>query len=120
MFILGFHFPAEMGNAIPDEKVVEKLDAVVDLSGVNEIKLLMGTKEKDKQWLSYTNKNTFLFKALVHYFKEENPNSDQKYMIYINRYQMSEIAKRLDASDDETMALCKNLDSMEQFRIEVA
>lgn len=119
MFILGFHFPADMGNKVPDEKVVEKL-ANVDLSDVNEIKLLMGTKDKDKMWLSYTNKNTFLFKAMVHYFKEENPDRAQKYMIYMNRYQMSELSKRLDAGDDETMALCKNLDTMEQFRIEVA
>lgn len=119
MFVLGFHFPAEMGNKVADEKVIEKLKDV-DVSDVNEIKLLMGTKDKDKLWLSYTNKNTFLFKAMVHYFKEENPNKEQKYMIYMNRYQMSEIAKRVDAADDETMALCKNLDSMEQFRIEVA
>lgn len=120
MFILGFHFPASMGNKIPDEQVVEKLNAAVDVSSVNEIKLLMGTKDKDKVWLSYTNKNTFLFKALVHYFQEENPENAQKYMVYMNRYQMSELSKRLDAGDDETMALCKNLDSMEQFRIEVA
>lgn len=119
MFILGFHFPADMGNNVPDEKVVEKL-ADVDLSDVNEIKLLMGTKDKDKQWISYTNKDTFLFKAMVHYFKEENPNKEQKYMIYMNRYQMSELSKRLDAGDDETMKLCHNLDSMEQFRIEIA
>lgn len=119
MFVLGFHFPAEMGNKVPDEKVIEKLKDV-DVSDVNEIKLLMGTKDKDKLWLSYTNKNTFLFKAMVHYFKEENPNKEQKYMIYMNRYQMSEISKRVDAADDETMKLCHNLDSMEQFRIEVA
>ena len=119
MFVLGFHFPADMGNKVPDEKVIEKL-ADVDVSDVKEIKLLMGTKDKDKQWLSYTNKNTFLFKAMVHYFKEENPEKAQKYMIYMNRYQMSEISKRVDAGDDETMALCHNLDSMEQFRIEVA
>ena len=119
MFVLGFHFPADMGNKIPDEKVAEKL-ADVDVSDINEIKLLMGTKDKDKEWLSYTNKNTFLFKALVHYFKEENPDRAQKYMIYMNRYQMSEISKRVDAADDETMKLCHNLDSMEQFRIEVA
>lgn len=119
MFVLGFHFPADMGNKIPDEKVIEKL-ADVDVSDVNEIKLLMGTKDKDKMWLSYTNKDTFLFKAMVHYFKEENPDKAQKYMIYMNRYQMSEISKRVDAADDETMQLCKNLDSMEQFRIEVA
>jgi len=119
MFVLGFHFPASMGNIIPDELVAEKI-ADVDTSDVKEIKLLMGTKDKDKEWISYTNKNTFLFKALVHYFKEENPAKEQKYMIYMNRYQMSAISKRVDAADDETMQLCKNLDSMEQFRIEVA
>ena len=119
MFVLGFHFPADMGNNVPDEKVIEKL-ADVDVSDVKEIKLLMGTKDKDKMWISYTNKDTFLFKAMVHYFKEENPDRAQKYMIYMNRYQMSEISKRVDAGDDETMALCHNLDSMEQFRIEVA
>ena len=119
MFVLGFHFPADMGNKVPDEKVIEKL-ADVDVSDVKEIKLLMGTKDKDKTWISYTNKDTFLFKAMVHYFKEENPDRAQKYMIYMNRYQMSEISKRVDAADDETMQLCKNLDSMEQFRIEVA
>jgi len=26
MFILGFHFPADMGNNVPDEAVVAKLD----------------------------------------------------------------------------------------------
>jgi hypothetical protein len=119
MFVLGFHFPADMGNKIPDEKVIEKLSGV-DVSDVKEIKLLMGTKDKDKMWISYTNKDTFLFKAMVHYFKEENPDKAQKYMIYMNRYQMSEISKRVDAADDETMKLCHNLDSMEQFRIEVA
>ena len=51
---------------------------------------------------------------------EENPDKAQKYMIYMNRYQMSAISKRVDAADDETMKLCHNLDSMEQFRIEVA
>jgi len=41
-------------------------------------------------------------------------------MIYTNRYQIAEISKRLDASDDETMALCKKFDSMSQFKISVA
>jgi len=119
MFVLGFHFPATMGNIIPDELVAEKI-ANVDISDVKEIKLLMGTKDKDKTWISYTNKETFMFRALIHYFKEENPENLQKYMIYMNRYQISAISKRVDAADDETMKLCHNLDSMEQFRIEVA
>jgi hypothetical protein len=40
-------------------------------------------------------------------------------MIYTNRYQISELSKRLD-SDDETMALCKKFDSMSLFRIQAA
>ncbi|MFA6139073.1 MAG: hypothetical protein WC667_13445 [Sulfurimonas sp.] len=115
MFILGFHFPADMGNTVPDAAVVAKLDeANVDASGINEIKMLTeyhGQKEE----LSYTNKDTFMFKALVHYIK----TAETDYMIYTNRYQISELSKRLD-SDDETMALCKKFDSMAHFKISAA
>jgi phosphopentomutase len=115
MFILGFHFPAEMGNKIPDEKVLEKLDAAdIDTSGINEIKMVM-EEHGQSQELSYTNKETFLFKALAHYIK----TAETKYLIYTNRYQMSELSKRLD-SDDETMALCKKFDSMAHFTVEAA
>ncbi len=116
MFILGFHFPADMGNNIPDEKVIEKLDSAdVDVSGVSEIKLISESREGQKEETSYTNKETFMFKALVHYAK----TAATDYMIYTNRYQISELSKRLD-SDDETMALCKKFDSMAQFKITVA
>ncbi len=115
MFILGFRFPAEMGNKIPDEAVIAKLDeANIDASGINEIK--MSTEyHGQKEELSYTNKNTFMFKALVHYIK----TAETDYMIYTNRYQIAEISKRLD-SDDETMALCKKFDSMAHFKIRAA
>lgn len=117
MFILGFHFPADMGNNIPDEKVVEKLDnAGVDTSDVNEIKMMMESREGQKEELSYTNKDTFMFKALAHYAK----TAETDYMIYTNRYQIAELSKRLDAADDETMALCKKFDSMAMFRITTA
>ena len=115
MFILGFHFPADMGNTIPDEKVVEKL-ADVDTASVNEIKMVMESREGQKEELSYTNKDTFMFKALAHYVA----NAESDYMIYTNRYQIAEISKRIDASDDETMALCKKFDSMAQFKITAA
>jgi phosphopentomutase len=115
MFILGFHFPASFGNKVPDEKVVEKLEgAGVDFNSVNEIKM---TSESHgvKETLSYTKKDTFMFKALVHYVK----TAETDYMIYTNRYQISELSKRLD-KDDETMALCKKFDSMAQFKITAA
>lgn len=120
MFILGYHFPKEMGNEIADEKVVEKLNADVDMSGVKEFKFTM-TQGKGHEPLtfSYTKTDTFLAKALVHFFNKENEEKKEKYMIFTDRYQMSELSKRLD-KDDETMALCKKFDSMEQFRVLVA
>jgi len=112
MFILGFHFPADMGNTVPDEKVVEKLDAAdVDTSGINEIKMTTEYHGQTEE-LSYTNKDTFMFKALAHYVK----SAETDYLIYTNRYQISELSKRLD-SDDETMALCQKFDSMAHFKI---
>jgi len=112
MFILGFHFPAEMGNTVPDEKVVEKLEAAdVDTSGINEIKMTTEYHGQTEE-LSYTNKDTFMFKALAHYVK----SAETDYLIYTNRYQISELSKRLD-SDDETMALCQKFDSMAHFKI---
>ena len=117
MFILGFHFPADMGNNIPDEKVVEKLEnSGVDFDSVNEIKMISETREGTKEEFSYTNKDTFMFKALVHYVKEV---ATTDYMIYTNRYQISELSKKLD-SDDETMALCKKFDSMSMFKVVAA
>ncbi|MGE4419179.1 MAG: hypothetical protein AB7D38_05035 [Sulfurimonas sp.] len=115
MFILGFHFPAEMGNNVPDDAVVAKLDeANIDTSGINEIKMVTEYHGQTEE-LSYTNKDTFMFKALVHYIK----TAETDYMIYTNRYQISELSKRLD-SDDETMALCKKFDSMAHFKIVAA
>jgi len=112
MFILGFHFPADMGNKIDDAAVVARLDeSGVDTSDINEIKMVMEEHGIEKE-LSYTNKDTFMFKALAHYAK----TAETKYLIYTNRYQIAELSKRLD-SDDETMALCKDFDSMAHFTV---
>ena len=115
MFILGFHFPADMGNTVSDEAVVAKLDeADIDTTGINEIKMVTEYHGQTEE-LSYTNKDTFMFKALAHYVS----TAETDYMIYTNRYQISELSKRLD-SDDETMALCKKFDSMAHFKITAA
>ncbi|NCO26972.1 MAG: hypothetical protein GW919_08775 [Epsilonproteobacteria bacterium] len=104
-----------MGNNVPDEAVVAKLDeSGVDVSGINEIKMSTEYHGQTEE-LSYTNKDTFMFKALAHYIK----TAETDYMIYTNRYQISELSKRLD-SDDETMALCKKFDSMAHFKITAA
>ena len=115
MFILGFHFPADMGNTVQDDAVVAKLDeANVDTSSINEIKMVTEYHGQTEE-LSYTNKDTFMFKALAHYVS----TAETDYMIYTNRYQISELSKRID-SDDETMALCKKFDSMAHFKITAA
>ncbi len=124
MFILGMHFPASMGNTIEDSAVVEKLDAMVadlGISDINAIELEMGLRGKEVVTITYTNKDTFMFKALAAYLKDDTyiAKDGEKYLVYTNRYQMSELSKRLD-SDDETMALCKKFDSMEQFRVKAA
>jgi hypothetical protein len=124
MFILGFHFPAEMGNKIEDSAVVEKLDAMIAEVGIDDIaaiELEMGLRGKECTKFTYTNKDTFMFKALAAYLKDDTyvDKEGEKYLVYTNRYQMSELSKRLDA-DDETMALCKAFDSMEQFRVKAA
>ena len=116
MFILGFHFPADMGNTIADEKVLEKLDAAVSDMPYSEFKMTMTSKEGQKEELSYTNKDTFMFKALTHYVQ----TAETEYMIYTNRYQIAELSKRLDSADDETMAMCKKFDSMSMFKITAA
>ena len=115
MFILGFHFPADMGNTVSDDAVVAKLDeADIDTAGINEIKMVTEYHGQTEE-LSYTNKDTFMFKALAHYVS----TAETDYMIYTNRYQISELSKRLD-SDDETMALCHKFDSMAHFKITAA
>ncbi len=116
MFILGMHFPADMGNKIPDEKVVAKMEEA-GTGSYKEIKLKMGKNRNELTELSYTNTDTFMFKALCHFFEIDNDAKEEKYFIYTNRYQISELSKRLD-SDDETMALCKKFDSMDMFTIQ--
>lgn len=124
MFYLGMHFPADMGNSLDTSVIVEKLDAQVaemDISDITAIELEMGLRGKDVQKITYTNKDTFMFKALAAYLKDDTyeAKDGEKYLVYTNRYQMSELSKKLD-SDDETMALCKVFDSMEQFRVKAA
>lgn len=122
MFVLGFHFPASMGNNIPAETVVEKLNSSIGdaLNGVKEIRLYEGSNKSNEISLYkvYTNKDTFLAKALVHYFVQDNPSKKPKYLIYTNKYQMSEISKQVD-KDEETLDICKKLDGMEPITIDV-
>ncbi len=113
MFVLGFHFPASMGNKVALDKVVEKLDSEVKMDGVSKIKINYGKKFDNE--LEYSKLDTLLAKALIHYAKKDG-DSNNKYLIYTNKYQMSELSKQFD-KDEETQSICKLFDGMEPVRV---
>ncbi|MFP4485489.1 MAG: hypothetical protein ACLFOC_00935 [Campylobacterales bacterium] len=123
MFILGFHFPASEGNKIEASKVVEKVDAEVasKMGSVKEIKLYEGSTKNDHVELYKTLDKTdsFLSKALVHYFLSENEEKEPKYMLYTNKYQMSALSKELD-KDPEIQKICRKFDGMDTITVDVA
>lgn len=123
MFILGFHFPASMGNNIPDADVVAKLDAAIadKMASVKEIKLYEGTTKNNhvELYKTYDKKDTFLAKALVYYFLEENEKKEPKYVIYTNKYQISELSKNID-KDELTAEICRKFDGMDTITVDVA
>jgi hypothetical protein len=125
MFILGFHFPASEGNQIATSKVVEKLDSAnVDMSSVKEIKIYEGSAKSShvELYKTYTNTDTFMAKALVHFFTvgNEMPNEAKKpkYLVYTNKYQISQLSRELD-KDEETQELCRKFNDMEPLTIDV-
>lgn len=122
MFVLGFQFPASDGNKIEASKVVEKLDEAVasKMGSVKEIKLYEGnTKNNHVELYTTLNKtDSFLSKALVHYFLEENEAKEPKYMLYTNKYQMSSISKELD-NDPEIQKICRKFDGMDTITVDV-
>ncbi len=116
MFICGFHFPAEEGNDVAFDKVIEKVDAEVSdkVSSVKEFKFKYGKQFENE--LTYSKNDTFLAKALLNYFLFENDAKEEKYFIYTDRYQMAEISKKVD-TDEETAELCKKFDGMDMFKV---
>lgn len=122
MFVLGFQFPASDGNKIEASRVVEKLDGAVasKMGSVKEIKLYEGnTKNNHVELYTTLNKtDSFLSKALVHYFLEENEAKEPKYMLYTNKYQMSALSKELD-NDPEIQKICRKFDGMETITVDV-
>jgi hypothetical protein len=119
MFIMGFHFPADMGNDINDDLVIEKMEETIKgVSGVKGFKLTYG---KDFEHETVYNKtDTVLGKALISYYTMQDPEQTEgaKYFIYTNRYQMSELAKKYD-KDPETQALCTLFNGMDMFKLEL-
>jgi molybdenum cofactor biosynthesis enzyme MoaA len=121
MFICGYHFPADMGNDVSFDKVIEKIDAAVgDTAG----KIVTVTSETAKGEIIETldiPAGTFAHKAFIDYFNstEVLPNASEEKMIYFtNKYQISEVSKSVDGA--VTKDLCKKLDDMNLYRVKVA
>ncbi len=118
MFICGYHFPAEEGNDVAFDKVVEKIDASVgDVSGKS---VTLTIEDKDEKILDEITiePGTFVHKALVDYYESSDIEGDFKMIYYTNKYQISEISKKVDG--DKTKDLCKKLDDMNLQRVKVA
>lgn len=119
MFICGYHFPAEEGNDVAFDKVAEKVyEGAGDLSGVNSVTLTGETTKGEIVENLTIEKGTFLFAAMVDYFRKSDVPGDTKMVFYTNKYQMSEVSKVLDG--DKTAVECKKLDDMNLYRVTVA
>ena len=117
MFSMSMHFPASMGNKMVDSAVIEGLNEATkeSLGKVATIKLYSGNSE----YKTLTNTGTLLAKGLVQYFEFENPAKDPKYMIFTNKYQLSQLVKNND-SDAEALEVAKFFDGREQVTVEVS
>jgi hypothetical protein len=122
MFILGTYFPADRGNSIPNAEVVALVEKAVDMAKVKEIKLHQGSTKSSKTELYKTvsKKDTFLAKALVHYYlnQETIKASGLKYMYYTTKYQIAELSLELD-KDAECFEIAKKFQDMEPINVEV-
>lgn len=119
MFICGYHFPATMGNKIENALVIEKVtEGAGDLSGVSCVELAGETRDGVKLDTIKVEKGSFLFTALVDYYKKSDIQSEYKMIFYTNKYQISEISKAVDGT--ATADICKKLDDMNLYRVKVA
>lgn len=123
MFVCGHFFPASEGNNIAADKVVEKVEGALgdEMSKVKEIKIFEGDNKSTHVELKTTlsDNSSFLAKALVQYFIEDNAEKEPKYVIYTNKYQISAYAKELDKGNAEVEELCKYFDGMEPIHVDV-
>jgi predicted glycosyl hydrolase (DUF1957 family) len=118
MFICGYQFPAEMGNDVSFDKVIEKVEASVgDTSG--KTVSLTGETAKGEVVVEVTvPEGTFAHKAFVDYYKNAEIESELKMIYFTNKYQISEISKVVDG--DVTKDLCRKLDDMNLYRVRVS
>ncbi|XOB62296.1 hypothetical protein ACMC56_00465 [Campylobacterota bacterium DY0563] len=119
MFICGYHFPADMGNDVEFDKVIEKVEDGLDAAG-KTVTLTSETREGQLLETIEVAEGSFAHKALVDYFNNtECAEKDGfKMVYYTNKYQISEISKSVDGA--ATKDLCKKLDDMNLYRVKVA
>ena len=119
MFVCGYHFPADMGNDVSFDKVIEKVEEGLDAAGKTVV-LTSETREGVKLEEISVAEGTFAHKALVDYYVNSDVADKDgfKMIYYTNKYQISEISKTVDG--DVTKELCKKLDDMNLYRIKVA
>lgn len=118
MFICGYHFPADMGNDVSFDKVVEKIDASVGDTAGKTVSLTGETAKGEIVETLTVPEGTFAHKAFVDYFNTVEIDGDIKMVYFTNKYQISEISKTVDG--DATKDLCKKLDDMNLYRVKVA
>jgi hypothetical protein len=117
-FVLGFKYPASMGAYIPNETVLETLNADVEatLPKVASIKIYEGNNE----YKTITNTSTVLAKGLISYTAKENPENAAKYYTFTDKYQLAALSK-LNDKDEEAVAIADFLDhTRAQITLEVA
>jgi hypothetical protein len=119
MFVCGYHFPADMGNDVSFDKVIEKVKEGIDATG-KTVTLTSETREGVKLEELTVPAGTFAHTAFVDYFTNTEcaAKDGYKMIYYTNKYQISEISKSVDG--DKTKDLCKKLDDMNLYRVKVA
>lgn len=119
MFICGYHFPADMGNDVSFDKVIEKVEDGTAAAG-KTVTVSSETREGTKLEEISIPEGSFLHTALVDYYDntECEAKDDFKMVYYTNKYQISEISKSVDG--EATKEVCKKLDDMNLYRVKVA
>jgi hypothetical protein len=119
MFVCGYHFPADMGNDVSFDKVIEKVEDGLDASG-KSVTLTSETREGTLLETIEVAEGTFAHKAFVDFFNNSDMEAKDgfKMVYYTNKYQISEISKSVDG--EATKELCKKLDDMNLYRVKVA
>ncbi|XPV68518.1 MAG: hypothetical protein ACNI25_14605 [Halarcobacter sp.] len=119
MFVCGYHFPADMGNDVSFDKVIEKVEEGIEAAG-KTVTITSETREGVKLEEISIPEGSFLHTAFVDYYTNtECAEKDGfKMVYYTNKYQISEISKSVDG--DATKAICKKLDDMNLYRVKVA